>query len=398
MQNLRKNVIRLTIFLIPFYFLRFSIFGLKTNIFEIGVLLSLAAALSAHRSLRLRLGSVWPYLFLFLALVGVFISQDRTSALGIFKGWFLVPAVLYLIVINTCKTSEIGDLVRPLFWSANLVSVWAILQYLRVIGLLFYQKSDPASFLPYLDQHRAFGPFESPNYLAMFLVPVLFLLILVFKREQWLAGVTAFLGLIALVMSKSNGGYMALLLPACWYGFSLLNSNTAVNNWIKIAGSIILRAAPVVVVLLAYEKLISDPLRLDIWRYSWQMTKANWFFGLGLGDFQDKIAKVAGNDASFMASGLPYALHPHNVFLAMWANLGLLGLVCFVIMLFLFYTRLVKNRGHVSMVLGMAMLAILVQGLVDTTYFKNDLSAIFWLLIALSIVYSSKKQSDETKS
>jgi len=31
-------------------------------------------------------------------------------------------------------------------------------------------------------------------------------------------------------------------------------------------------------------------------------------------------------------------------------------------------------------------LAILVHGIVDTTYFKNDLSAIFWIILAMSVI------------
>ena len=33
-----------------------------------------------------------------------------------------------------------------------------------------------------------------------------------------------------------------------------------------------------------------------------------------------------------------------------------------------------------------ALSAILIHGLVDTPYFKNDLSIIFWVLIALLII------------
>jgi len=36
--------------------------------------------------------------------------------------------------------------------------------------------------------------------------------------------------------------------------------------------------------------------------------------------------------------------------------------------------------------LGGAMVVLLVHGLVDTPYFKNDLSVLFWLIIGLGII------------
>ena len=40
------------------------------------------------------------------------------------------------------------------------------------------------------------------------------------------------------------------------------------------------------------------------------------------------------------------------------------------------------------------MTAILFHGLFDTTYLKNDLAAIFWLLIAVSLVLKKQNEKD----
>ena len=38
-----------------------------------------------------------------------------------------------------------------------------------------------------------------------------------------------------------------------------------------------------------------------------------------------------------------------------------------------------------------ALVALIIHGLVDTPYFKNDLSVLFWVLIVLTMLGSSKK-------
>ncbi|PIS07344.1 hypothetical protein COT78_04275, partial [Candidatus Berkelbacteria bacterium CG10_big_fil_rev_8_21_14_0_10_43_13] len=52
-----------------------------------------------------------------------------------------------------------------------------------------------------------------------------------------------------------------------------------------------------------------------------------------------------------------------------------------------FFQSLWSRRSElIPVCLMMAMAAILIHGLFDTTYFKNDLSSIFWLIIALAEV------------
>ena len=40
------------------------------------------------------------------------------------------------------------------------------------------------------------------------------------------------------------------------------------------------------------------------------------------------------------------------------------------------------------------MIYILAHGLVDTTYWKNDLSVVFWIIIGLMVVVKNDKISD----
>jgi O-antigen ligase len=143
---------------------------------------------------------------------------------------------------------------------------------------------------------------------------------------------------------------------------------------------------------LNYPSIVSknDQIRKEIYNYSVQLIKAYPLQGIGLADFQTKIDALSTNNLFFRWFGLPYALHPHNLFLALWLNLGLLGLLVFIIIVMSYYETLIFSNSTRRLFLIAAMTAILVHGFFDTTYFKNDLAAIFWLLIAVSIVISNK--------
>lgn len=87
-------------------------------------------------------------------------------------------------------------------------------------------------------------------------------------------------------------------------------------------------------------------------------------------------------------------LYPHNIFLNFWTELGLLGVLLFTWLIgrYFFLTwklkKIATKQGgnlETGLLVGLfgAMITVMIHGLVDVPYFKNDLSVLFWLLIAL---------------
>jgi len=79
--------------------------------------------------------------------------------------------------------------------------------------------------------------------------------------------------------------------------------------------------------------------------------------------------------------------YPHNFFLNFYLETGLLGFVSMVGLLALFYKKirdLARTKFlYLATPLAAGMLMIILHGLVDVPYFKNDLSVLFWLVYAL---------------
>ncbi|HEX9503907.1 MAG TPA: hypothetical protein VF974_06345, partial [Patescibacteria group bacterium] len=77
--------------------------------------------------------------------------------------------------------------------------------------------------------------------------------------------------------------------------------------------------------------------------------------------------------------------YPHNIFLNFWLELGILGLISFAWIIFLAYKQYKKSQGQnpLAVAAGVYILIMLIHGLVDAPYFKNDLALLFWFMIAI---------------
>lgn len=451
----------ITVFLIPFYFIRFDILSIPTNIFEVAVLLLLVVFVTQNlkpktqNSKTLIYYSLFVILFFLSFLIGASKAGFSLDSLGIVKSYLIVPVIFaYLIgehyhpaspkelrgasrsilqiqadekrnsLILQPKTQNLKPIFLGLYVSLLVVSLWAILQRLDVINTLFYQIGD-ASFNQYLGENfRAFGPFESPNYLAMFIVPILYLTIgtnlkfKIYNLKLWnvIFYLSLILPLIALVLTKSRAGLIALvvsvsLLVIFWL-YKKLKSKVAKVSLVIF--SFILYSLFFILLLKFGLRPETDSARLEIYSYSWQMIKQNPIWGVGLGNYQEYLSTIGVSD-SFREIVLPYAYHPHNLFMGLWLNLGILGLLSFVaFVLYLLinttkflYLSLAKNADKnldnsnnvfSTILFAVSIIAVLIHGIFDTTYFKNDLSAIFWLAVILTAYSFSDHETYKSKT
>ena len=119
--------------------------------------------------------------------------------------------------------------------------------------------------------------------------------------------------------------------------------------------------------------------------------------GAGLNAYQSTMAPYRLADRNLRPE--PY---PHNIFLTTWTELGLLGLVAFTWLFAMLLIAPWRALSRSSLIYkpilwgtGTAFAMLLVHGLVDSPYWKNDLSVEFWILAALeafALVSVSLKQ------
>lgn len=334
-------------------------------------------------------------LLLLGSVVGVFVAPDFRLALGVFKGWIFFPLLYFLMWRSVLDdNSWIRITIHSFFASATILAFWALFQvysgnYLTV-------------------DMRASGPFESANYLAMYLGPAVAMqLALIFrkfeKKISWgwesffLLCETLICGL-ALFFSYSYASFIAVFCGFSFYlilrfGFSLL------KLWKKVFLFAVLFFSALVLLLylaqgnsskfkdfLDFENNSSSSVRLELWTVALNFAFEKPIIGIGLGQFQEMYV----NNAERILGKKPFdpkVLHPHNIYLSFWLYTGAFGIfsLFWIVMSCLVRIKycLPYLRGYMR--LGLVMLAvILVHGLFDNTFWKNDLAYIFWFAVALS--------------
>jgi len=323
-----------------------------------------------------RLGSWrWPIVAWFAAtLVAVIISPSIWTGLGLWRAYVLEPLFVFVLLAAVIRTEvEARDLRRSLYATVVIVVAWSAVQFATGKGI-------PHPWdVAILAGRRATGPFPYPNALSLFVAPIgawAFCLWLQ-DRKRLFSLLTAIVSLVGIILARSNGGFIALFVVST---IAMLLHRRA--RLIAIGSGVILAItayaiAPIrmkVMGVLAFKEW-SGKVRLIMWRETWEMLKAHPIAGAGFGGYP--IVFKPFHKATF----IEIFQYPHNILLNLWSETGLLGIAAFVWIAGT-WTRLAVQRRDFCVIAP--LLAILIQGLVDVPYFKNDLAIVFWMLAFLT--------------
>lgn len=372
--------IYLVVLCLPLYLVRFEVFGIPTTVLEVfiyGLFVFWLIKRLRVTDYKLRVTKVFIPIILIVigvSLATIFSTNLRASA-GIWKGWFVDPLLFFVVVITTIKNfKQIKGVLYSLFLSGIVVSIISLIY-------LIQGKLDPFGRL------QAF--YNSPNYLAMYLALALLIgagfLFQKMAKLKIIPKTFILLPIVCLLLSvfftNSFGAWLGIIAAVCFgVVFYLYKSGR------KQFALTILYLVLLIIVFLGYYALIqkesSFDARIVIWQKAWEIFKANPILGIGPGTFGNYFP-------SYPEWGVP---QPHSIFLAFLLQTGILGFVGFVWLLAWFFRTGIKNYklGIMNVVLMMVMIYILVHGLVDATYWKNDLSVIFWIIVALMVVLKNR--------
>jgi O-antigen ligase len=377
------------IVLFPLTYARFTIFNLPLNIIEVLVLLSVMVLiierLRNKRELSFRY--LWPCLFILLGLsLSTILMADLIPALGIIKGWFVIPMLFGLVVSQTVTSDSLRYVIVSLVINIGLVSFYTILQYLGVLPLLPHQLSG-GDLQQYVNQGRALAYFESPNFIAMYLIPPIIFLAYVWKEKGRYYLPILLLPLSAVYLSRSRAGIVALLIVLSLIALSTLYKK---SRWATAIGAVV--AAGIIAFYLATHVTFSgaDTLRLGIWKVALNLIAQHPLVGIGPGQFLEAFQSTTVLDTNLYQTALQYALHPHNIFLNFWLSGGVLAIGGFIWLLYQIYYQPIVKSSTIQIAAKWAIGAILIHGLFDSTYFKGDLALVFWLFAALIVVWEKE--------
>jgi len=368
--------------------LRTSPFLLPASVFLLAAAISTAAAAERRLATRELLEVVIePVLFFVLLLVFTPIHSDARRRRSL-----LVVGVSLVLAGMGASLIAAGQLVTR----QHLVSVSAA-AYKRVPGPYF----SPDNLGLLLDR-------AIPMALALALAPAT--VVKLWSRAGCRSRLARFQTLPAIGFVLMGLVLVATFVLGAWLGTAIAVLAVLLvkfrPGWWVVAPAVVVLAAGLALGL-GKAHSVTAGNRVDIWQSAIRMIHDHPILGIGPDNFQHYYAPVHGDNVgpnARWASGRcyhglgymeqaahsePCLSHPHDEFLDFWLSTGIAGLAAFIWLQAVFWRIIWRRRnelGSLPVLLGAgtAMLASLLHGLVDNSYFLVDLSLIMWVLFGVA--------------
>jgi O-antigen ligase len=385
--------------MLPLYVVRFDVpaFGivLPTTLLElaffvvVGVWICEELRMGGWKGLMTTLREWrWPIgLFVIASVIGVFLAQDIVGAVGLWRAYIFEPLVLFVIAKEVMKRDKERErVIAGLSVGLTIIGFIAVVQKITGYGI-------PAVWQPE-GVRRVTAIFGFPNAVGLFCAPLVMIVMArgiasftTFARNDILKALpyfgAAMVGVLACLFAKSTGalfgiaaGFMVLGL-----GFPKLRVVTLAA---VILGCLLVMLWPELRGFVALAVSLRDDggyIRAFIWSDTWQMLVAHPVLGVGFGNYPIGFASFRTR------TWIEIFQYPHNILFNFWSEMGLMGVIGFGWIVGKVLKKCIiglsKKENYVSVGVLAAMVTLLVHGLVDVPYFKNDLAMMFWLLVAL---------------
>ncbi|MDP8298065.1 MAG: O-antigen ligase family protein [Candidatus Orphnella occulta] len=296
----------------------------------------------------------------------------------------LISYISVFFLVSQANIKQKQTLIKTIVIAASIISLYSIYQYfwgyqhtldyLRRTNNDFLLNSSYARDI--LIAKRAIGTFPSPNILGSYLIMAFFLSLSLAKK--YLAPV---LIAIALLLTKSMGAWLSLILALI--ALFILSYRSVKKQRLMLGLSLIFIALAITFILVTrWERLmdIDNPQnsitqRLSYWRTAIAVIKDNPLFGVGPGNFQEVFLKYKVG----LSTDARYA---HNLFLHIWAEMGMLGIMAlsYLILSFIRKPRIRPENKFIFL----SGLAFLLHNLIDNTYFIPETGIFLWVLFGLT--------------
>lgn len=393
--------------LLPTYLVRFSIGSIPTTLLECLILVTIGVAMfrtTQPSSVKLQwashiLPAIWESfgwyriplaLLLIASIVSTIVAPNLFSALGILKAYAIEP-ILLAVVIKSVMTDrkDIENIIASLIGSGAFIGLLAILQALTRIGI-------PDAWAI---ENRATSLYDYPNAVGLFLAPIVVMGVvrllgsiqtpshqspLLLPHKWGRAAAPLFIAILlmlgGIVAAKTEAALVAIpialvvtalvaLPPFMGGAGGGLRRIKAGIVTASILGALIIGAlAPSIVQKISLHDS-SGLVRRAQWSETLTMLADHPFLGVGLNGYS--TALIPYHDATF------YEIfqYPHNILLNIWSELGIIGIIAFFIGVFLLVRTTWRRRNDILILaFSAALLTMMIHGLVDVPFFKNDLA------------------------
>lgn len=331
---------------------------------------------------------VVPYIYFLLMVI-----QTATSVylMGSLRDLAIHTAgFMYLIfLINEVKTVEqLHGVIVAVVCAATLLALVGIYQY--VVGVDIKKEWVDTSSNGAI-RARAYSVFGNPNIFAEYLVMTIPLCVGLFWSTKRDGVRIFFFGLFAvqvlsLFMTMSRGGWLGLAVAA--FVFICLVRKELLLLAIPLMGAAVFVVPESIVnrfMTIFNFADSSTSYRFKIWEITEAVIHDHFIVGLGLGHLPFKMVFE-----QYIRTMPIY--HAHNTFLQVFAEMGLIGFILFIIFMVSIFVNLarypLKSEDRYVKIMGAALCAsfagMLFHGMFENIFYMTKITTTFWLLLAIS--------------
>jgi len=361
------------------------------------------------------------FLYLLLGCLSIIWSVNIYNSL-LTLPLFLAGPILYFIVSNTIKEqNKIEKILLVIIIMGTIMGVYGILQYFG-IDFEFWGGN--------VGRKQVFGLFGNVNYFAEYIILPLSLTIgLILAKNSIFNRVFLFIALIAmggaLFFTFTRGSYLAIAvtIPVILFFYFKSSIDEKKKVFYKkiifyflflviIALSIIYiphplnkEASPLGKLRqrVTIESLTSGSSalrRMATWKFTWMMIEDYPILGSGIGTYGYQSLKY---QADFFAQEQNRDIYPHgfavqahNEYLQTWSELGIIGLLFFIWIIFAYYRSVLINfrkleEKQKAIIIGLSggVTAVLIDAIFGFPLQLAASLSLFWMFLGLTTVQIS---------
>lgn len=341
------------------------------------------------RSLRFDLMDGGVLIFMLLMIGGGLVAMSRASMKPMLV--YVAFMVGYFLVVNLIRSREwMMRCVTGAVFSCTLVALYGLYQNFFGTVEQTWQDSDMFSEI----EGRVVSTFENPNVLAEYLIMVLPLMLALFIVRKSSGGrftlfVCAACTAACLVYTWSRGAWLGFLIGLVIF-LMMYSKNTLA---VMLFGALGIPFLPFVLPESITQRFLSignlgdssTSYRVYIWQGVINMLKDYFPSGIGIGNDSFKLVYPL-----YALSGIETAPHSHNLYLQIAVELGIVGLIVFIGVMFFYvqscftlHTSEQRQTKLLSAGILCGMLAVLAQGMTDYIWYNYRVFLMFWLMLGL---------------
>jgi O-antigen ligase len=326
--------------------------------------------------------------FILANLIAVIVSVNFKASLRPFFSKVLEYIIIFFMVADTINTKKrIRNLLIVIVFSAVLISLDAGVQYFRGVDFL------RGYIMGGQGHNRLRASFIGPNDFACWLITVICILTGLLLSRYLMRSLVKRLGLSILIfcllicigLTYSRAAWLGLavgLMIIAWYRIKRLSKRTRVLSVLLISVLIVGTFSFLPVRMKERAGYINSS-RFLRWGQGLSMLKDYPVFGTGLSTYMQISSKYP-----IMVRGQG-EFYPHNSYLHMAVETGLLGLLCFLLILVSGYRLIIKalRKTDNPLLLGLmgGISAFLVHSFFETNLYSLQLAVLFWFMFGLAL-------------